>query len=163
MRHDALQLLSVHLSVFADYMGRIFFAGQVQQLVAGRMARAGVAGVLLRQQLAVRCTPVGLDRLQLCDRISVDPGKAELGRAFCGAERRRGRRPACARLFQICRLPCRQSECIGLDPTDREHSASGRDFLLHLHPNRVFGRRPSRRGRALSIALLPCSSPIFRI
>ena len=63
MRHNALQFLSVHFSVFADYMGRIFFAGQVQHLVAGRMARAGVAGVLLRQQLAVRCTPVGLDRL----------------------------------------------------------------------------------------------------
>jgi hypothetical protein len=74
--------------------------------------------------------------------------------AFCGADRRRGRRPACARLFQICRLPCRRSECIGLDPTDREHSASGRDFLLQHHPDRVFGGRLSRRGRALSAALL---------
>src|SRR6478736_7823111 len=87
---DALQLLSVYFFVPADRLDRLFHAGPAQSFGSGGMAGAGLAGVLLGEQLAVRAAARGLDRVQLCDRPAADLEKAAPRLAFCGpCDRRR--------------------------------------------------------------------------
>ena len=59
-----------------------------------------------------------------------------------------------ARLFQICRLSRRQSQCAVFDRPRGQRPAAGRHLLLHLHPDRVPGRRLQGQCRALCAAAL---------
>src|SRR6266404_165369 len=71
-RTYALQLLPVHFLVPADRPDRLFRAGPAQSPGSGDMAGAGLAGVLLGEQLAVRAAARGLGRVQLCHRSAAD-------------------------------------------------------------------------------------------
>src|SRR5712671_5769916 len=84
MTTDALQLLPVYFLVPADRLDRLFHIGPAQLSGSGDMAGAGLAGVLLGEQLAVRAVARGLDRVQLCDRPAVDLETAAPPLAFCG-------------------------------------------------------------------------------
>src|SRR5260370_21978351 len=64
----ALQLLPIHFFVPADHLDRLFRAGPAQSSGSGDMAGAGLAGVLLGEQLAGRAAAPGLGSVQLCDR-----------------------------------------------------------------------------------------------
>src|SRR5260370_37662523 len=64
----ALQLLPIHFFVPADHLDRLFRAGPAQSSGSGDMAGAGLAGVLLGEQLAVRAAAPGLGSVQLRDR-----------------------------------------------------------------------------------------------
>src|SRR6266481_10155235 len=88
----ALQLLPIHFSVPADHLDRLFRAGPAQSSGSGDMAGAGLAGVLLGEQLAVRAAAPGLGRVQLCDRRAADLEAAAPRVARCGAHDRRRRR-----------------------------------------------------------------------
>src|SRR5260370_33260832 len=68
----ALQLLPIHFFVPADHLDRLFRAGPAQSSGSGDMAGAGLAGVLLGEQLAVRAAAPGLGRVQLHDRRDSD-------------------------------------------------------------------------------------------
>src|SRR5439155_19563968 len=63
---------TVHFFVPADHVDRLFRAGPAQSFGSGDMAGAGLAGVLLGEQLAVRAAAPGLGRVQLCHRRAVD-------------------------------------------------------------------------------------------
>ena len=58
-RPYALQFLPVHFPVPAGRAGRLFLAGPARPSGAGDLAGAGVAGLLFRQQLAVRGAAAG--------------------------------------------------------------------------------------------------------
>src|SRR5260370_15154980 len=62
---DALQLLPVHFLVPADRLDRLFHHGPAQSFGSGDLAGAGLAGVLLGEQLAVRAAVDGVGRFQL--------------------------------------------------------------------------------------------------
>ena len=157
----ALQLLSVHLPFPADRPDRLFRVGTVQQPGARGLAGGGVAGLLRRQQLAIRGSAAGVDRLQLRHRPVVDHKPAARRATLCGAHARRRRRSPGARLFQICRLPCRQPQCAVFRRPHGRCPAPGRDILLYLHPDRLSGRRLSRQGRGLPAAALRAVRHLF--
>ena len=118
------------------------------------MAGAGLAGVLLGEQLAVRAAAPGLRRVQLPDRPGADLEAAALRVARCGPHDRRRRRPPDAWLFQVCRIPCRQLQLGIFHRLHNQRPASGRNFILHLHPDCVPGRCLQGQCRALRVAAL---------
>ena len=138
-----------------------FALGRGGNLAPGDLAGAGLAGVLLRRQLAVRAAAAGLDRVQLRHRLSADRAAAAPRGAIRGADGRRRRRSAGARHLQICRLSRRQSQRAVFDRLCRPHPAAGRHFLLHLHPDRVSGRCLPRQRRALRAAALRAVRHLF--
>ena len=138
-----------------------FVLGRVGQPGAGDLAGAGVAGVLFRQQLAVCTAAAGVGRVQLFDRLAADRRAAAPHAAICGPDDRRRRRSSGARHLQICRLPRRQSQRAVFDRVYRQHPAAGRDFILHLHPDRVPGRRLPGQCRALRAAALRAVRHLF--
>src|SRR5882672_4590578 len=90
-RTYALQFLSVHFPVPADRPDRLLSDGPAWQSGARDMAGAGVAGLLFRQQLAVRAAAVGVDHLQLPHRPGVDLAAAAPRAAIGGPDDRRRR------------------------------------------------------------------------
>jgi hypothetical protein len=163
-RTNALQFLPGHLPVPPRSVGRLFRGGPVRQSGAGDLAGAGLAGVLFRQQLAVRGAAAGVDRVQLPHRIATDLRAAALHTAICGPDGRRGRRSRGARLLQICRLPRRQSKRDLFDRPHAQRPAAGGHLILHLHPDCVPGRRLQGKCRAaMRCRITRCSSPISRI
>jgi hypothetical protein len=160
-RTHALQLLPFHFSVPADRLDRLFHTGPAQSSGSRDMAGAGLAGVLLGEQLAVRAAALGLDRVQLCDRPAVDLETAASRVALCGPHDRRRRRSPDARLFQVCRIPCRQLQCDLFHRLHRQRPASGWHFILHLHPDCVPGRCLQGQCRALRVAALCAVRHLF--
>ena len=60
--------------------------------------------------------------------------------ASCDPGHWRHRRSRNARLFQICRLPCRQPQCDLFDQPHDRYPAAGWNLILYLHADRVPGR-----------------------
>ncbi len=113
------------------------------------------------EQLAIRGSAAGVDRVQLRHRPAADRRRLAPRRAVRGPHGRRRRRSSGARHLQICRLPCRQPQCDLFHRPCGRHPAAGRDFLLHLHPDRLPGRRLPGQGRALPAAALRAVRHLF--
>ena len=82
--------------------------------------------------------------------------------AVCGPhDRRRRRSPGARHYFKYAGFLAANFNALFSDRPHRQHPAAGRDFLLHLHPDRLPGGRLPGKGRGLRVAALRAVRHLF--